>query len=134
MKLFTMLPARKTGELIARTADGTVYTFRGVPLSAEVEDEDHADELQASGFLTEEDFEAEHEFQKRAAQRAARLAAREGSKGNAGTFSPALGGGADDDDDTGADLKDAGTGLPLEGNTPPTGRVRRASKSDVVKG
>jgi len=120
MKLFTSIPPRKDGTVIVRL-DETAYTFKGTPLGCEVEDEDHAELLQARGFLTQEDFEAEQHFQQQAAKRAARLQALEAR---------APGAMGDDDDD---DLADGGTGQPLEAGAPPSGRVRRASKSAVVK-
>ena len=117
MKLFTSIPPRKDGTVIVRL-DGASYTFRGEPLECDVEDEGHAELLQARGFLTKEDFEAEQDFQRRAAERAARLEVLEGR-----ASSP-------QDDDDG--LADGGTGLPEEAGVRPTGRVRRASKSSVV--
>lgn len=117
MKLYTSIPPRKDGTVIVRL-DGSTYTFAGEPLGCDVADEGHAELLQARGFLTREDFEAEQDFQRRAAARAARLDALEGR--------PAPAAGLDDDD------ADTGIGLPHEGGTKPTGRVRRASKSSVV--
>lgn len=123
MKLFTSLPARKDGTLIVTTDDGTKYVFKGEPLSYAVDDEDHADELQAKGFQTQDEFEAEQVFQKQLADREARRAAR-GLPSNAGA-SAAVG-------DSEDDLIDTGTGAPQEGNAAPTGRVRRAASSSAV--
>lgn len=129
MKLFTSLPARRDGTLHVTLRDGTKYTFTGTPLTSEVEDEDHADELRDSpNFQTQDEFEAEQAFQKQASERAARRAAREGGRGNAGTFTP----GAENEPDD--DVVDTGNGLPQESNTPPTGRVRKASRASNVTG
>lgn len=125
MLLLTALPARKTGELTVRTDDGTAYVFKGVPLSCEVQDEDHADELQIKGFQTKDEFEAEQHFQQQAAKRAERMAAREAKKAQAAQD--------DDDDDDDAPIS-TGDGLPKEENTAPTGRVRKAGAASVVKG
>lgn len=130
MKLFTSLPARRDGTLNVVLGDGTKIVFTGTPLSADVEDEDHADELEGMGFLSQEDFEAEAEFQRKAQARALRQAAREGRRtASPGTFAPGEGADDDDEDDTPTDTNAA----PLEANTPPTGVVRRAGRASVVK-
>lgn len=130
MKLLTSLPARKDGTLIVRH-DGAMYVFEGQPLACEVENEAHAEHLQAHGFLTEEDFEAEQKFLRIAAERnARRVALAGGVPSSRGTFTPALGQDADDDD---ANL-DSGTGLPQEADSTPTGRVRKASRASTVTG
>ncbi|ABM32942.1 hypothetical protein QRO08_09785 [Paracidovorax citrulli] len=123
MLLLTALPARKTGELTVRTDDGTAYVFKGTPLSCEVQDEDHVDELQIKGFQTKEEFDAEQKFQQVAAKRAERIAEREAKKAQAAQD--------DDDDDVPAST---GDGLPKEDNTAPTGRVRKAGAASLVKG
>lgn len=126
MKLFTSLPARKTGTLNVTTRDGTTYKFSGAPLSCEIEDEDHAEELRdLENFQTEDEFKAEQAFQKQAADREARRSAR-GGRGATGSSA------SDEENDD--DELNAGSGLPLESNTPPTGRVRKASTASVVTG
>jgi hypothetical protein len=112
MKLFTSLPARRDGTLSVSLGDGAEYVFTGAPLACDVEDEGHADHLQALGFLTADDFEAEQRFLKLSADRAARHAAMAGGQ-------PGEGG----DEDL-----NFGDGLPEEMNSPATGRVRRARK------
>lgn len=129
MKLFTSLPARKDGTLIVRHK-GASYVFTGKPLSCEIEDEEHAEDLRGLNFQTQEEFEAEQKFLRLQAEREARRAALEGNaQSSRGTFSPALG--AEEDDE---DSLDGGTGLPQESNSAPTGRVRRAARSSVVTG
>lgn len=118
MKLLTTLPARKDGTLNVLLADGAGYQFTGVPLACEVEDENHVDELKVLGFMDEEEFEIEQKFQKQTAEREARLSAR---TGKAAPSAPADPGDNDDDFTT-------GTGLPQEGQSKPSGRVRRAPK------
>ena len=128
MKLFTSLPARKDGTLIVRHK-GATYIFEGKPLACEIENEDHVEHLRAHNFQTEEDFEAEQKFLRLSAEREARRAALSGeAPSSRGTFSPRVG--QDDEDD---DL-DAGTGLPHESDSAPTGRVRRASRASNVTG
>ena len=119
MELFTALPARKDGTLKVTVPDGMVYTFSGQPLGCFVEDEDHQDHLQALGFMNADDFAAEQDFIKRNAEREAKRSARGlPPTGGASSLAP-------DDDDEPVGL---GDGLPQEGGTPPTGRVRRARK------
>lgn len=126
MKLFTSLPARKDGTLIVRHK-GATYVFEGKPLSCEIDDEEHAEYLCAQNFQTEEEFAAEQKFLRLSADREARRAAQAGNAPSSrGTFSPGLG--ADEDEDN----LDGGTGLPLESDSAPTGRVRKASRSSVV--
>lgn len=119
MKLLTTLPARKDGTLNVVLNDGTAFKFQGEPLACEVEDENHVDELKVLGFMDEEEFEIEQKFQKQTAEREARLSAR---TGKAAPSAPADPGDNDDDDFT------TGTGLPQEGQSKPSGRVRRAPK------
>lgn len=119
MKLLTTLPARKDGTLNVVLNDGSAFKFQGEPLACEVEDENHVDELKVLGFMDTEEFEIEQKFQKQRAEREARLSAR---SGKAATTTPADGGDSDDDDFT------TGTGLPQEGQSKPSGRVRRAPK------
>lgn len=128
MKLFTSLPARKDGTLIVRHK-GVTYVFSGKPLACDVDDEDHAEHLRAHNFQTEEDFEAEQKFLRLSAEREARRAALSGDvPSSRGTFSPRVG--QDDEDE---DL-DAGSGLPQEADSTPTGRVRRAARASNVTG
>ena len=128
MKLFTSLPARKDGTLIVRLM-GAVYLFEGKPLACEVENEEHAEYLRAQNFQTEEDFAAEQNFLRIAAERDARRASlADKAPSSRGTFTPGLG-----SDDEGGDL-DGGTGLPHESDSAPTGRVRKAARSSVVTG
>jgi len=115
MQLFTALPARKDGSLKVTVPDGTAYVFSGMPLGCEVPDEDHVDHLQALGFMNEGDFEAEQDFQRRNAEREAKRTAR----------SLPVPDSAPVHDDG---LLDPGDGVPVEGHTPATGRVRRARK------
>ncbi len=126
MKLFTALPARRDGTLNVATDDGKTYQFTGQPLSCEVEDEDHADELQAKGFQPQDEFEAEQDFLKKAEARAARLAARGGAPSARGTFTPGVGSGDQDADD---EIVTGGDGAPQEAATPATGRVRRQHRA-----
>lgn len=115
MHLLTALPARKDGTLKVAVPDGTAYVFSGMPLGCDVQDEEHLDHLQALGFMSQDDFEAEQDFQRRNAEREAKRAARS---------LPAQDGAPIDEDG----LLDAGDGVPVEGHTPATGRVRRARK------
>lgn len=120
MKLLTTLPARKDGTLNVLLADGAGYQFTGVPLACEVEDENHVDELKVLGFMDEEEFDIEQKFQKQRAEREARISAR---SGKTATSEP-----ADAGDNDGEDDFTTGTGLPQEGQSKPSGRVRRAPK------
>lgn len=123
MKLFTLLPARKDGTLKVRAKSGNAYVFEGAPLGCIVEDEDDIEHLQLLGFMDQEEFEAEAQFQRHNAAREKRRAA-------AGITS-IPGKKAEPDDDEGT--FDSGSGIAQEDGTPPTGRVRRASKATVVQ-
>ncbi len=128
MKLFTSLPARKDGTLIVRL-QGAIYLFEGKPLACEVENEEHAEYLRAQNFQTEEDFAAEQNFLRLAAERDARRASLAGkAPSSRGTFTPGLG-----PDEEEGDL-DGGSGLPQESDSAPTGRVRKAARASVVTG
>ena len=109
MKLLTSLPARKDGTLNVVLKDGTAYKFTGEPLTCDVTDEDHIEALQVLGFMDQDEFDTEAKFQKQVADREAKRAAS--------TAKPAK----DDGDEF-----TTGSGLPIEENTPPTGRVRKA--------
>ncbi len=119
MKLLTTLPARKDGTLNVLLNDGTTFKFTGEPLACDVENEDHVDELKVLGFMDEEEFDNEQKFQKQRAEREARISARSAKHA---VSTSADGGDGDDDDFT------TGTGLPQEGQSKPSGRVRRAPK------
>ncbi|WP_406626108.1 hypothetical protein [Acidovorax sp. SDU_ACID1] len=128
MKLFTQLPARKDGSLIVRVPGASEpYIFRGEPLCCDVEDEDHLEYLRVQGFMSQDEYEAEAEFQRRNAEREAKRVAL-GLPSAPGTFTPRIGDG--DEDDFPANPASG----PIEGNTAPTGRVRRAARASVVTG